>query len=167
MIKLAWLTPFLFFITCNSSNQGEELENKKLELTNIDQTENKIDEIWHQFSSDWNAFDAQSCAGIYTKKAQIIPPNWNLVIGKDSIQLFFQSIFDQHLSGTYHHQTVELKRFGSMAIEYAEFSIDWVRQDSTNYTYNGRASIHWERNQDGVWKIERYLHNNPRENYEL
>jgi len=123
--------------------------------------ESEIRSRWDAFIEFWEAGNAQACAGFYLKDALNIPPGMPENYGREEIQDFYAFLFDNYKSSTYLHSTNSLISCGNTAIEYGNFSVEWLKHDEQVWVYEARCMVHWEKAADGIWYIRTFLFNNP------
>ena len=116
---------------------------------------------WESFSDAWESEDAEGCAQIYTTDAINIPPGSSIKNGRKEIQAFYQMLFDGNLSSTYSHETINLEACCCSAMEQGEFTVEWTRNDSSQWTFNARSIAYWVKDDSDQWKIDRFIFNNP------
>jgi uncharacterized protein (TIGR02246 family) len=121
----------------------------------------EIQMAWQQFIEAWETGDAEACASFYHDDALNIPPGFQIFSGKDAITSFYAMLFDENQSSKYTHNTESLSFSGDLAIEHANFTVDWVNNSGAEWTFNARALVHWQKNDEGNWLIKNFLFNNP------
>ena len=124
-----------------------------------DSEEDQIRLRWDQFITYWEAGDAASCASFYTPSGMNIPNAFEPNSGREEIEQFYNFLFDNNQSSVYKHTTHDLKILGNDAVEYGEFTVDWITNEGTSWTYKARTMAHWVKNRDGIWEIEKLLFN--------
>ena len=123
--------------------------------------ESEINQLWTSFNSSWNKMDAKACADFYSDDAVNIPPGSTIKNGKQEIEAFYSGLFAANLSADYRHEVISIVGAGNIAIEQGQFKVDWTRKDSTTWTFNARTLTHWEKDEQGEWKIQAFMYNNP------
>jgi uncharacterized protein (TIGR02246 family) len=125
--------------------------------------ENQIRSRWVQFISHWEAGDAAACASFYTPSGMNIPNAFEANIGREAIEQFYTFLFSNNQSSSYTHTTLDLQVFGNDAVEYGEFTVDWITNEGSAWSYQARMIAHWKKNSADVWEIEKLLFNLPPE----
>lgn len=123
----------------------------------------EIRALWDGFIQSWESNDAAGCASYYAPHGRNIPPEMDILNGREAIRDFYEFLFTMNASSTYTHTTQSLAVCGDYAIEEGAFQVIWVRHDGSTWTYNARALTHWKKNIDGVWEIETLMFNTPPE----
>ena len=114
---------------------------------------------WSQFIDYWESEDAEGCASLYTVDGQNIAPEAPIRKGRQAIAEFYAFLFDNHLQSEYHHEILQIESLGAQAFELGQFTVDWIRNDSTLWTFKARSMTHWKKESTGQWKIETFLFN--------
>jgi uncharacterized protein (TIGR02246 family) len=123
----------------------------------------EIEVAWQQFIDAWEAEDAATCASFYHDNALNIPNGFGENRGREAIREFYSALFDANLSSTYTHKTESISFSGNIAIEHANFTVNWVNNENAEWTYRARVLVHWQRNEEGRWLIKNLLFNTPPE----
>jgi uncharacterized protein (TIGR02246 family) len=120
----------------------------------------EIRNTWDAFIDSWHARDAAACAAFYTEDGLNIPNEFKTNKGRLEIEAFYDFLFSMNESSIYTHEMISLSHDGEMALELGEFSVDWISNDGTEWTYKARAMTHWQKTLEG-WKIKSMLFNLP------
>lgn len=121
----------------------------------------EIRDLWDDFTDRWHAKDAAACAAFYAEDGVNIPNEFKLNKGRREIEAFYESLFSMNQSSNYKHTMLSLSRSDELAVEYAEFQVDWISNDGTEWTYKARAIVHWVLNEENGWKIKMLMFNAP------
>lgn len=127
------------------------------------QVQTAIEARWAQFIKAWEAEDAKGCAAIYSTTGLNIAPDSPVREGRNAIGKFYAFLFNGNLSSQYRHEIQDLEVFQDQVIEYGEFEVDWVRNDSSTWKFRARSMSHWKQNAEGIWELEKFMFNNPPE----
>ena len=117
---------------------------------------------WDTFTNAWEQEDARTCAAVYVDDGVNIPPQWEVNNGIPEIEKFYDFLFDNNISSEYQHDILSISGDTKNIIEMGKFKVNWVRNDSTSWTYYARTMTHWI-NVEGDWKIKTFIFNNPPE----
>jgi len=97
--------------------------------------------------------DAEGVAAQYTDDAQLLPPNADLVIGKQEIQKVMQGFIDSGVTGL-NLESTEINGIGEMAFEVGKYTLSVNDQ----VVDNGKYIVIWKK--DGEqWKLHRDIFN--------
>ncbi len=141
---LAWA--LLLFVGC-ANPQAQD---------NTEEARAGIEAVNAQFMAALSQGDAAAMAGLYTEDAQQMPPNGEIVSGREALQTGFQALID----GKYEIllETTEVEGHGDTAHEIGKYTmaIDGETVDE------GKYIVIWK-NVDGQWKLHRdiFNSNNP------
>lgn len=116
---------------------------------------------WNTFIAHWEAEEADEMVAMYTEDAVHIPPSMEINSGRDKIYDFYSMLFANNLSSAYEHDILGIQHEGNSAIEQGSFTVNWVRNDSTEWTFRARSLTHWMRNEEGTWQIKSFIFNLP------
>jgi uncharacterized protein (TIGR02246 family) len=116
---------------------------------------------WDRFITHWENEAADSLAAFYTEDGINVPPEFAVNRGREAIAAFYALLFENNRSSEYTHRIESLSYADDMAIEYGSFTVDWVRNDSTTWTFRARSLTHWTRTADGDWQIAALIFNSP------
>ena len=118
-----------------------------------------IDQKWQEFVTAWENEDAATCASFYYSDALNVPNAMPVNRGRESIESFYDSLFEANRSSQYNHQTQSISFSENLAVEYATFTVDWVSNEGDEWTYRARALIHWRKDENGDWLIQHFVYN--------
>ena len=97
--------------------------------------------------------DAAGVAAQYTDDAQLLPPNADLVIGKQEIQNAMQGFIDSGINGI-RLESTEIEGMGDVAFEVGKYTLSVDQQ----VVDNGKYIVIWKK--DGEqWKLHRDIFN--------
>ena len=131
-------------------------EEKKTEPEN---PEPEIAALWSNFTEHWNAMNSDSLVKIFAEDAKNIPPEFEVKTGKKEIKEFYDFLFNNHISSNYQHQIEDVSFTENTAVEYGNFQVNWVRNDSVAWIYKARSVVIWEKSSDDDWKIKSFIFN--------
>lgn len=98
--------------------------------------------------------DATAMPALYTKDAQILPPNGELVSGEEEITVFWRSFVKLGIRDA-RPVTLEVIPMGDLAVEVGTYSLHG--EDDTLLD-RGKIMVVWKQ-KDGVWKMHRDMWN--------
>ena len=120
-----------------------------------------LSEKWQGFIDAWESENAKACASFYSEDGINIGPDSPIRTGHQEIAEFYDFLFSNHQSSKYKHEILQLDRSGNHAFEIGKFTVNWVRNDSTKWTFQARSATHWVQNEAGDWKMQSVLFNQP------
>lgn len=121
----------------------------------------QIHQNWRQFVENWNAINTNGCVAIYAEDAVVIAPEMQPANGKEAIAEFYDFLFASNKSADYSQNTESISIEGNQAVEYGNFSVDWVSNENVSWTFNARVMVHWIKDSSDNWTIQQLLFNNP------
>ena len=98
--------------------------------------------------------DATAMPALYTKAAQILPPNGELVSGERGITAFWRSFVELGIRDA-RPVTLEVIPMGDVAVEVGTYSLHG--EDGTILD-RGKIMVVWKE-EDGAWKMHRDMWN--------
>lgn len=118
---------------------------------------------WEAFIAHWEMEAAKELKEYYTVDGINIPNEFKANKGRAEIEAFYNFLFENNLSSTYKHDIISLDYSDSLAVERGKFEVNWIRNDSSQWTYKARTVTHWVKEKDGEWRIKLFLFNKPPE----
>ena len=106
------------------------------------------------FMDAFNGGDAAAMAIMYTEDGQLLPPNGEIVTGREGIQGFWQFVMDMGIK-TATLETVELFGGQDSISEIGKFSLG---DGDGNELDHGKYIVIWKPTDDG-WKLHRDIWN--------
>jgi uncharacterized protein (TIGR02246 family) len=128
-------------------------------LTHHDSTEVRraIEAANAEFMSLFGRGDAAGMAAGYTRDGQVLPPNSDVVTGKQAIQAFWQVPMDAGVKGL-KLETIEADEHGPTAYEVGRFTLS---DASGQMVDSGKYVVIWKQ-EEGRWKLHRDIFNSSR-----
>jgi uncharacterized protein (TIGR02246 family) len=114
----------------------------------------EIEQLVEEFMNTYNQGDARGIAAMYAEKGMVLPPNNNMVEGRQQIESFWQALMDmgvKHLK----LEVLEAEQQGDTAFEVGRATIsDEAKQAIDELKY----VVIWKR-ENGAWKLYRDIFN--------
>ena len=95
--------------------------------------------------------DAAGIAELYTSEAKLLPPDSQMMSGREAIQSFWQGAMDMGIKEA-ELETVEVEAEGNLACEIGRFSLTVQPEGGEGTTLTGKYVVVWK-NQGGTWKL--------------
>ena len=105
------------------------------------------------FMAAFEKGDAGSIAALYTIDGQLLPPNSDIVVGRNLIEAFWKAVIDMGIKAV-RLKTVEIAGQADRAIEFGEYTL--IGKDQV--LDNGKYSVVWKPD-EGQWKLHRDIWN--------
>ena len=103
-----------------------------------------------QFIEAFNKGDAAAVANMYTADARLLPPNGEMVEGRENIQKFWQAGISAGLKMVT-LETVHVESQGNIAVEVGRYTSTITRAGATT-TDKGKYVVQWKREGQN-WKL--------------
>ena len=110
-----------------------------------------------QFVNAFGKGDAAAVAALYTAEGQVLPPNGDVVAGRQAIQKFWQGAMDSGVKGA-KLTTVEAFASGDTAYEVGQYELSAADGKVLD---GGKYVVVWKR-QGGQWRLHRDIWNTSR-----
>jgi len=97
--------------------------------------------------------DAAGVAAFYTEGARFLPPNSEILSGRQAIQAYWQDGLDRGVKDV-KYETVELTNMGDDNVcEIGEITVKIPQEGGGAATYNGKYVVIWKL-EGGSWKLD-------------
>ena len=111
----------------------------------------KIDAVNKEFLKAFNRGDVAAAVGVYTKDATILPPNFEIMKGKEAITAFWQGARDMGVKEA-KLETVDLRQMGEdTACEIGKYTLKIQPEGGEAFTDQGKYMMIWKL-EEGSWK---------------
>ena len=110
-----------------------------------------IDANTKQFIEAFNKGDAAAVANMYTMDARLLPPNGEMVEGRENIQKFWQGAISAGLKMV-SLETVHVESQGNIAVEVGRYTSTVPGAGGVTTTDNGKYVVMWKR-AGRSWKL--------------
>lgn len=120
-------------------------------------TRNAIESANRRFVATFKQGDAPGIAALYTRDGQLLPPNSDVITGKQAIAAFWKGAMDMGVKAV-RLETVEVEGFGQTANEVGKFTL-LAAGDQVIDT--GKYVVIWKLDA-GQWKLHRDVWNSSR-----
>lgn len=98
--------------------------------------------------------DTQAIANLYTKDAIVLPPNTEMVQGRDSIKSFWESVTKMGIVNI-HLTTTNITGSGNIAVETGKYDLEVYPEGKEAINDHGKYLVVWQQQNDNSWKIIR------------
>ena len=105
-----------------------------------------------RFMEAYHRGDAAAAADFYTEDAKILPPNMEMVSGKEAIQEFWKTAMSMGVRRI-NLETVELGYDGDLAYERGVSTVTIQPEGGQERTERGKYLVVLKRQADGSWKL--------------
>jgi ketosteroid isomerase-like protein len=120
----------------------------------LDTVRDAFTSICQQFQKSFNQGDVEGLASLYLEDAKILPPNMDMIEGKDTIQTFWQGALDMGIK-SYTAEMIEVESSGNLGFFVGTYTL----YGDGNQVINKGKFLTVLKNIDGKWKIYRDIFN--------
>jgi uncharacterized protein (TIGR02246 family) len=110
-----------------------------------------------QWSAAFSAHDAQAVAALYTDDARLLPPNIDFVVGRSTIQTFWQGVMDAGVAAA-ELMVEEARGNDSLTVEVGRYRLTGAAGAALD---EGKYLVWWKRTSAG-WRLHRDIWNSSR-----
>ncbi len=111
----------------------------------------EIEAVNEEFIAALNGGDAAGIAALYTEDAILLPPNSEMLEGREAVQAFWQGGMDMGIKeGKLETEVVEAQ--GNAAYEVGKYTLIIEPPGGPTITDKGKYLVVWKR-QEGSWKL--------------
>lgn len=105
-----------------------------------------------KFLAAFNRGDAAGVAACYTADARLLPPELEMMKGRQAIQSFWQGAMDSGVKKA-ELETVEVEAREDMAYEIGKYTLTIQPPEGEAITARGKYLVVWK-HQAGTWKLD-------------
>ncbi len=113
-----------------------------------------IGSLYENFESAFAQGNVESISEFYTESAMLVPPESDLVQGKESIAAFWQTAIDMGIKSV-KLDLLEIEQHGDTAIEVGRYTMMAENNDVIDH---GKGIVIWKF-ENGHWKLHRDMWN--------
>jgi uncharacterized protein (TIGR02246 family) len=141
------------------SSGQEDQERRESTMTQSPTTELRaaIAAPIEQFTAAFRRGDAAATAAVYTEDAQVLPPNSEIVSGRQAIQTLWQGAMDMGIKAV-NLETVEVEGHGHTAHEVGKYTLQGMEGQVLD---TGKYVVIWKQ-EAGQWQLHRDIWNSSR-----
>jgi uncharacterized protein (TIGR02246 family) len=141
------------------SSGQEDQEKRESTMTQSPATELRaaIAAPIEQFMAAFRRGDAAATAAVYTEDGQVLPPNSEVVSGRQAIQTLWQGAMDMGIKAV-NLETVEVEGHGHTAHEVGKYTLQGPEGQVLD---TGKYVVIWKQ-EAGQWKLHRDIWNSSR-----
>ena len=104
-----------------------------------------------RFVEAFNRGDMASVAAVYTEDAKLLPPNGQMISGRQGIQEFWNGARQMGVRDPI-LETVAVEHSGDLAYEIGAYTLKIQPEGGQATTDRGKYVVVWKRQADGSWK---------------
>ena len=124
----------------------------KAETFDVATVRKAIEEGGAKWAEAFNRGDAAGVAALYTEDATVLPPNSEIIQGRQGIQDFWSGGIQMGLKDV-SFTIVNVGGSGDTAYEIGKYSLKIQPAGQEGMTDSGKYVVVWKRQADGTWKL--------------
>ena len=105
-----------------------------------------------EFESAFKRTDATAIAELYTTDAKLLPPNMEMMRGKEAARAFWQGAIDMGCKEA-SLEIMEIEKLGEMVLEIGKYTLVIQPAEGETITDKGKYVVLWKQ-EDGTWKLD-------------
>jgi ketosteroid isomerase-like protein len=122
--------------------------------SNLETVRDAFTSICQQFQKSIEQGDLGNIGNLYTEDAKILPPNMDMLEGRDTIQKFWQGALEMGIK-SYQPEILEVEYSGNLGFFLGKYTL----YGDGNQIINKGKFITVFKNIDGEWKVYRDIFN--------
>lgn len=134
-----------FFLSCG----GPQKEEQVMDLV---QVQKAIEEANQKFGEAFRQGDAAALANLYTEDATLLPPNSEMLKGKQGVETFWKGAIQMGVKDAV-LTTVEVLGRGDLVCEIGKYSLTIQPEGQEAVEDKGKYIVIWKKTDDGTWKL--------------
>jgi len=122
------------------------------EEMDVDQVRKAIEEANLKFGEAVREGDATALADLYTEDATLLPPDSDMIQGKQGIEAFWNGGLKMGIKDAV-LTTVDVSGSGDLAYEIGKFTLTVQPEGQEPIEQKGKYVVVWKQTDDGSWKL--------------
>ncbi len=149
---------FLSFAFTLISCQGTQEQTEKVEqekpvpVMDMAQVRQAIEEANAKFGEAVRMNDAAAMAALYTEDARLLPPNSEMIQGKEGIEAFWGGGFQMGIKDAI-LTTVDVLGLGDIVCEIGRYELTIQPEGQETMKDSGKYVVIWKYASNGTWKL--------------
>lgn len=124
-----------------------------------DDLQTRISDMHDRFEAAYNAGDASGVAGFYAEDAVAMAPLADRVEGRDAIEKFFTTEFQERSPSELSIESVEARQIGETVVDTGTYRITAEGPGGERMPVTGDYLALLEQDEDGQWRIVSHIWN--------
>jgi len=138
-------------ISCKGTQeQTEQVEPEQ--VMDLAQVRQSIEEANVKFGEAVRLNDAAALAGLYTEDAKLLPPNSEMIQGREGVEAYWAGGFQMGIKEIV-LTTVEVMGMDDMVCEIGKAAITIQPEGQETIEDSGKYLVIWKKTADGTWKL--------------
>lgn len=135
---------FCLILLCCAPPQKEKLD--------LAQVRKAIEEQEHKFVEAALQGDAAAAAALFTEDTFLLPPNSELLQGKQATEAFWKTTWTQMKVTEFDITIEDLYGSGDVVYEVGNYTLKLQLEGQGNFEEKGKYVLIWKKMADGTWK---------------
>jgi len=156
MKKLLTAIPLVLLLCltfgCQKAEEAEEAVMVEQPVMDLAQVRQSIEEANVRFGEAARSGDAAVLASLYTEDARILPPNSEMIQGREGIEAFWGGGFQMGIKDIV-LTTVEVLGMGDMVCEIGNAQVSIQPEGMDAIEDMAKYLVVWKKGVDGTWKL--------------
>jgi uncharacterized protein (TIGR02246 family) len=156
MKKLFMVFPLVFLLcltfSCQQAEEAAEEVMAEQPVMDLAQVRQSIEEANVRFGEAARLGDATALAMLYTEDARILPPNSEMIQGREGIEAFWGGGFQMGIKDIV-LTTVEVLGMGDMVCEIGNAQVSIQTEGMDAIEDMAKYLVVWKKGEDGMWRL--------------
>jgi uncharacterized protein (TIGR02246 family) len=141
-------------ISCQGTQeQAETMEQEEpVPVLDMAQVRQAIEENNVKFGEAARAADAAALAGLYAEDAKLLPPNSEMILGREGVEAYFAGGFQMGIKDIV-LTTMEVMGMGDMVCEIGKAVVTVEPEGMDAVQDIGKYVVIWKKSAEGVWQL--------------
>ncbi len=135
---------FCLILLCCAPPQKEKLD--------LAQVRKAIEEQEHKFVEAVLQGDAVAAAALFTEDTFLLPPNSEMIQGKQATEAFWKTAWTQMKIAEFDITTEDLYGSGDVVYEVGKYTLKFQLEGQESLEDKGKYVLIWKKVADGTWK---------------
>lgn len=141
----------LTFACQQAEEQAEEVM-AEIPVMDVAQVRQAIEEINVKFGEAVRMGDAAALAANYTEDAKLLPPNSEMIVGREAVEAFWSGGLQMGIKDAI-LTTVEVLGMDDMVCEIGRYDLTIQPEGQEAIADTGKYVVIWKKTADGTWKL--------------
>lgn len=141
-------------ISCQGTEEQAELleQEEPVPVMDMAQVRQAVEEANARLGEAIRMGDAAAVAALYTEDAKLLPPNSEMIQGREGIEAFWGGGIQMGIKDVV-LTTVEVLRMGDMVCEIGQYDLTIQPEGQEAMKDNGKYVVIWKHASDGTWEL--------------
>jgi uncharacterized protein (TIGR02246 family) len=138
-------------VSCNGTQEQAEQEEPE-QVMDLAQVRQSIEEANIKFSEAARSGDAAALANLYAEDARLLPPNSEMIQGREGVEAFWAGGFQMGINDVV-LTTLDVMEMGDMVCEIGRANITIQPEGQEAIEDIAKYVVIWKKTADGAWKL--------------